>query len=228
MFRRLKEFKIGNFISPQMGDINGEKHRWKVYIFLALSILILSWESHIILPAHAIQQTSTTEDSFIPKESIRLRIKANSNSAIDQSVKINIRNAVNKEITSWVKDIPDLDEARKVIQSKMDELHSIVGAELKKAGKNDPYEVSLQQTDFPTKLYGKRLYPAGEYEALLITIGDGRGDNWWCVLFPPLCFLDFSGKTEHIHDHDYADDEEIEVSFFIVELFMSIWERIFA
>src|SRR5690554_1789254 len=179
-------------------------NRLKVYMLMILSILILSWESHVILPAHAIQQSSSMEEEFIPSESIRLRIKANSNSAIDQSVKIDIRNAVNKEITLWVRDIPDLEEARQVINSRMDELHEIVGEELEKAGKRDSYSVALKETDFPTKLYGNRLYPAGVYEAVLITIGDGRGDNWWCVLFPPLCFLDFSNgkgnEGEHIHD----------------------------
>ena len=193
------------------------------YIVLILSILILSWESHIILPAHAL----STDTEFIPTESIRLRIKANSNSAMDQSVKINIRNAVNAEMTEWVQDIPDLDKARGLINSRMDELHAIVANELSEVGKGNSFQVSLEETDFPTKLYGNRLDPAGIYEAVLITVGDGRGDNWWCVLFPPLCFLDFGGG-EHLHDHDEEHEEEIEVSFFIVEVVMNLWQRITA
>lgn len=202
--------------------VEGMNTRLRVYLFTILSVLILSWESHIILPAHAL----STNEEFIPTESIRLRIKANSNSALDQAVKIDIRNAVNTEITKWVQHIPNLDQAREVINSRMDELHAIVGQELEKAGKSDSYQVSLQETDFPTKLYGDRLYPAGIYEAVLITVGDGNGDNWWCVLFPPLCFLDFD-SGEHVQEHD-EEQEEVEVSFFIVEVIMNLWERMTA
>lgn len=224
MKHRLKEF-IDILTYNPIAQNNKTNYKLKVYVLAALCILILAWESHVIFPVQAIQTMNMAEEEFIPQESIRLRIKANSNSAIDQSIKINIRNAVNKEISYWVKDIPDLAGAREVIQQRIDELYEIVENELKKAGKNDRVEVSLQKTDFPTKLYGNRLYPAGEYEAVLITIGDGRGDNWWCVLFPPLCFLDFDNKNEDNPNHE---EEEIEVSFFIVEIFKSLWERLTA
>jgi stage II sporulation protein R len=96
-------------------------------------------------------------------------------------------------------------------------------------------QVEMGLIPFPTKLYGNRLYPAGDYEGLLITLGAGQGENWWCVLFPPLCFVDF-GSGEALVDENESDAEdqnssaqgqeeeqkEIEVRFFLVELFMKI------
>jgi stage II sporulation protein R len=69
-------------------------------------------------------------------------------------------------------------------------------------------KVDFGQAEFPTKLYGQYLYPAGEYEAVIITLGEGDGANWWCVLFPPLCFLDFSNGTAVSQSPIVEDEEE--------------------
>ena len=66
---------------------------------------------------------------------------------------------------------------------------------MKEQGLQQTVKVEFGKAEFPTKLYGQFLYPAGEYEAIVITLGEGKGANWWCVLFPPLCFLDFSSGT---------------------------------
>lgn len=204
-------------------------HRTKLYLLAALSILIFTWEAQLIMPVVA------DDELLIPEESIRLRILANSNSAIDQSVKHEIRNAVNGQITTWVEELADVDQARNIIEKNIDYLNKIVAEELEKAGSNEAFNVSLEETNFPTKLYGNRLYPAGTYEAVLITIGDGQGDNWWCVLFPPLCFLDFSNgdavaheADDNNHDQTQPNDEEVKVSFFVVEIFQNFWGKITA
>ncbi|MDQ0257178.1 stage II sporulation protein R [Evansella vedderi] len=204
-------------------------HRIRIYLLAALSILILSWEGQVIMPVYA------DEEFFIPEESIRLRILANSNNPVDQTVKRNIRDAVNAQITEWVEQLDDLEQARHIIDENLDELNQIVANELEKAGSRESFNVSLEETNFPTKLYGNRLYPAGTYEAVLITLGDGQGDNWWCVLFPPLCFLDFSNgdavaheADDHDSEHDYEYQEEedgVQVSFFIVDIFTSIMDK---
>ena len=80
-------------------------------------------------------------------------------------------------------------------------------------GTENDYSVEYgKNITFPAKLYGSFLYPAGEYEAILITLGEGNGSNWWCVLFPPLCFLDFSGGTTvaEAADTDTVVEEEVE------------------
>ncbi|MFJ5623580.1 stage II sporulation protein R [Peribacillus loiseleuriae] len=132
---------------------------------------------------------------MIPDEAIRLRILANSDLEADQVVKRHIRDEVNKEITTWVEDLTSLDEARTIISSNIPQIQKIAERIIAEKGLNQAVTVKFGQAEFPTKLYGQYLYPAGEYEAIVITIGAGEGANWWCVLFPPLCFLDFSNGT---------------------------------
>lgn len=117
---------------------------------------------------------------------------------------------------------------------------------MKEKGAHQSVSVQFNKISFPTKLYGNMVYPAGKYEAILITLGNGEGANWWCVLFPPLCFLDFSNgeavkdqedggqkqeetqkQTEKVLDDVKAkadkakkenkDDDDTEVKFFLVD-----------
>ena len=73
---------------------------------------------------------------------------------------------------------------------------------------NQSVKVEFGEVEFPTKLYGEFLYPAGEYEAILITLGEGKGANWWCVLFPPLCFLDFSNGVAVSEGFDEEEEKK--------------------
>ncbi len=136
--------------------------------------------------------TSAQETVMIPEDAIRLRILANSDRDEDQNVKRLVRDEVNKEITSWVSELQDKEEAKHVIKEGLPQLKEIAQDVLKEEGVSQSVDIEFGKVDFPTKLYGQFLYPAGEYEAVLITLGKGEGANWWCVLYPPLCFLDFS------------------------------------
>ena len=129
-----------------------------------------------------------TATAVIPDDAIRLRILANSDREADQAVKRSIRDEVNKDITGWVAELTSLDEAREVIMSHLDEIQATGESVMAKEGLNQSVKVDFGQAEFPTKLYGQFLYPAGDYEAVIITLGEGEGANWWCVLFPPLCF----------------------------------------
>ncbi|TMW72155.1 stage II sporulation protein R [Alteribacter natronophilus] len=199
-----------------------------IYTMIALIVLMMSWEAQQVNPAFA------NDPNAIPEDSIRLRILANSNAPMDQLAKRNIRDAINVQITEWVSEIDSLEEARTLISTRLDELDQIVQAELDRAGSTQPFEVSYENVQFPTKLYGSFLYPAGEYEAVLVSIGRAQGDNWWCVLFPPLCFLDFANgdavaqADEGQGEMDAeAEEEEVEVTFFFVEFFSGLKDRIF-
>ncbi len=159
--------------------------------------------------------------SVIPKEAVRLRILANSDSDKDQALKRKVRDEVKTQIDGWVADLTSFEEARKVIQSHIPEIEKTVKNTLKKEGSTESFQVKFgKNVKFPTKVYGNFIYPAGEYEAVLITIGKGEGANWWCVLFPPMCFLDFSSgtavrKEEHVvkaesPEEDIVDSPKIE------------------
>ncbi|MGP4059173.1 stage II sporulation protein R [Halobacillus sp. H74] len=167
----------------------------------------------------------------IPDEAIRLRILADSNDEEDQQVKREVRDQVNAEITEWVEDLTSVEAARQLIGDRLPELEKIVAETLEAKGIDQTYTVDYDSSvTFPTKLYGSYIYPAGEYEAILITLGSGEGDNWWCVLFPPLCFLDFSNGTSVAEAEEVpaeeapVEKEEKEVKFFVVK----IWENIFS
>lgn len=156
---------------------------------------------------------------MIPDEAIRLRILANSDSDGDQQVKLAVRDNVNAYVSELVQQIDHIEKAREVVASHVSEISRIVERTLKEYNLEQTFEVAYRtNVTFPLKVYGPYLYPAGEYEAVLITIGDGAGANWWCVLFPPLCFLDFSKEpevadaTSEMENNDVQqenDDEEI-------------------
>lgn len=150
---------------------------------------------------------ASEETVVIPKEAIRLRILANSDSSQDQTIKRAVRDEVNANITKWVKDLTSLEDARRVIQSHLTDIQHIAEAYVKEKGLSQQVKVDFGKAQFPTKLYGQYLYPAGEYEAIVITIGEGKGANWWCVLFPPLCFLEFSNGTA-VSQSPMEDEED--------------------
>ena len=154
-------------------------------ILVCLMMIIMMWEGQ--------KTDAAVAATAIPEQSIRLRILANSDAAGDQLVKREIRDAVVAQMDEWVAELAnpqDLDEARKVIRQHLSEIEERVGEELASRGLNYEYQVELGSVPFPTKLYGGTVYPAGDYEAVRITLGEGKGQNWWCVLFPPLCFID--------------------------------------
>ncbi|MGI2748523.1 stage II sporulation protein R [Bacillus cytotoxicus] len=152
--------------------------------------------------------------AVIPKEAVRLRILANSDSDKDQALKRKVRDEVKAQIDGWVADLKTFEEARQVIQSHIPEIERTVAHTLKEEGSKESFQVTFgKNIKFPTKVYGNFIYPAGEYEAVLITIGKGEGANWWCVLFPPMCFMDFSSgtaveKEEKVVKAEILDQEE--------------------
>lgn len=135
-------------------------------------------------------------DIEIPNEALRIRILANSNSDYDQQIKNNVKIEIQDYIYDLLKDTTDIDEARKIINSKLDNISSLTNMSLKKQNYNLPYSVNFGYNYFPEKVYKGITYDAGYYESLLITLGSGKGDNWWCVLFPPLCLLEAEESTE--------------------------------
>lgn len=161
---------------------------------------------------------ATFHHTVSEEEAIRLRILANSDSIKDQALKREIRNAVNEQITEWVSTIENIDEAKEVIQNHLPEIEQIVAELLDETNTNQSFQVEFNKVEFPTKLYGDLVYPAGVYDAILITLGEGKGENWWCVLFPPLCFIDYE-NSEAMKETDETDEQkEVEVEFFISKL----------
>ncbi|MBM7714482.1 stage II sporulation protein R [Bacillus thermophilus] len=183
-----------------------QKFYQKNMAWLYMVVLSLATVANLAIPIPPEERAEAEEIQVIPQEAIRLRILANSDGHQDQEVKRSIRDAVNQEITTWVEHLTSIEEARRLIQSRLPEIEQIANRELEKSSIDYGAEVEFGNIQFPTKLYGNYLYPAGNYEAILITLGEGKGANWWCVLFPPLCFLDFStGAAVNTNTDESAD-----------------------
>lgn len=175
-----------------------------IVIAILMMILTIVPESYATKPVH-----SSQEYKVIPDDAIRLRILANSDEKEDQQLKQMIRDEVNAEITSWVEEMTDMAEARRLIEARLSEIEAIVQRVLNRENKQQTAQVEYgKNVTFPVKMYGSFIYPPGEYEAVLITLGDGEGSNWWCVLFPPLCFLDFSNGTSVAEDDDITGEDQ--------------------
>lgn len=193
-----------------------------LYLFMIIFILVMSWEYQREVSA------SLIEKDVIPENALRLRILANSDNPQDQWLKREVRDSVVQEVLDWVDKVDSLEEAEEKITQSMEELEMVVQETIESSGFEYPFSIKYGQITFPAKLYGDQFYPAGEYNGVLITIGEGQGDNWWCVLFPPLCFVDFG--TGEVLDPDQEEAQEgkeqteqkVEVRFFLVDLFDKI------
>lgn len=206
-----------------------KRNHFFILILISLAVMFLFFETQTKV-ANATMNASVK----IPEESIRLRILANSNTDADQKLKREIRDEVNAQITTWVDELSTISEAREIIRKQLPAIERIVQTKLDEAGIEKTFSVELGKVAFPTKMYGEYIYPAGQYEAVLITLGEGEGKNWWCVLFPPLCFLDFENgdavkenkegkghKVETASAEEVEETEKIQTKFFVVELFDS-------
>lgn len=130
---------------------------------------------------------SASAQVTIPEDAIRIRILANSDGEFDQKVKQAVRESVSKTIVSWGDMPANHDEAEKLIRGHLKQIQRIVDAKLEAAGVSYKGVAELGDVPFPEKEFKGASYAAGDYEALRITLGEGRGANWWCVLFPPMC-----------------------------------------
>ena len=124
------------------------------------------------------------EEYVIPENSIRFRILANSNSLEDQLLKSKIKNRIKDEVFSSMNNLESYDEASKKVELNINSIKNIINQYT-----ND-YELNYGNNYFPEKEYRGVKYPKGNYKSLVITLGEGLGDNWWCVLYPPLCLID--------------------------------------
>jgi stage II sporulation protein R len=127
---------------------------------------------------------------------IRLHILANSDDAEDQALKLKVRDAILEQTRGWFDDAKSLDDSRRVLFSRMDELERNAERVMQEAGKRQPVKAYYGAYIFPDRCYGSLILPAGEYEALRLVIGEGKGSNWWCVVFPPLCVTEETASAE--------------------------------
>lgn len=123
---------------------------------------------------------------------IRFHVIANSNTDEDQELKLKVRDEVIKYLQPKLQNSKSIEESEAIIKREYSNLEEISKNIILENGYNYSVKVGIQYSNFPTKQYSNIVLPAGEYKALKIIIGKGEGKNWWCVMFPPLCFVDES------------------------------------
>ena len=134
-------------------------------------------------------------ESLADKDLIRFHVIANSDTVYDQSVKLKVRDRVLDTVQPLLKNAENAEEAGEILKKNKDRITETANEVLKEENCDYTAETTLGTSLFPTKSYGDLTLAAGKYKACRIILGEGRGKNWWCVLYPPLCFVDIRDDT---------------------------------
>lgn len=150
-------------------------HLWEAALLLSFGLTLTAgvWAS--------------ASESALAGQVLRLHVVANSDSETDQALKLLARDAVLERAGELLDGAGSRQDAEAALAPHLDELAQAASDALSEAGCDDAVSVALTEAWFPTKVYDGFSLPAGRYRALRVTIGEGRGQNWWCVVFPPLC-----------------------------------------
>ena len=138
----------------------------------------------------------TAEEIIIPDMAIRLRVIPHSNDANDIVMKEKVKDYLESNVYNLFKETEDVASARKIINDNLDNIDKEIGNIFKENNYNMKYNINYGYNHFPVKKYNDIVYPEGEYESLVVSIGEAKGDNWWCVLFPSFCLLDSKETTD--------------------------------
>ena len=179
---------------------NKMKQKKTVLIFSLILISVV----YIVFPYIYSKKDETTFNAN--KDMIRFHVIANSDSKNDQKLKLQIRDKILEEMGSEFNESKSIENSREIIKKNLNKIKDIAENEITAEGKDYNVEVVLGNDKFPTKTYGDLTLPAGEYEALKIVIGEGKGQNWWCVMFPPLCFVDITHSVSPIDEEEFKEE----------------------
>ena len=202
----------------------------KIKRFLILSFLLMLYISISALSYTNAVCTNIADSVF------RLHVIANSDTSEDQNLKYTVRDSVINYINEISKNASCKEEVIKIAQSNIENIEAIALKTIQDNGYNYSIKVSVGNFVFPSKQYGDITLPPGYYDALKIEIGEAKGQNWWCVMFPPLCFVDVSSgivpdeskeiMKDNMNDEEYSliskSDAEVKIKFKIVEVLQNL------
>lgn len=150
----------------------------------------------IILIIYYIIGVGSEEIIKIPNEAIRFRVIANSNNTQDQDIKYEVKDEIEEYMSTILQNVDTIEESRTIISNNLDNIDKKVSNIFTKRNYTLDYDINFGLNYFPQKEFKGITYEEGYYESLVITLGEGKGNNWWCVLFPPLCMLEAEESTE--------------------------------
>ena len=179
---------------------------YRILLVLLLLIVFVCFSAYFYV---------TAVSSGISDSVFRLHVIANSDSDEDQALKLKVRNSLLEYMNSLCSSTSSKEEAMRIANEHIDDFTKIAQDVIAQNGYNYSVDVSVGSCDFPTKEYGDVSLPAGPYDALRVKIGSASGHNWWCVMFPPHCFVDVSSgivpdESKEIL-HDTMSDEEYDL-----------------
>lgn len=196
-------------------------------LIIVLLVCFLNQDSKNV---HALQKG-------ISSQVIRFHVLANSDSEEDQEMKLKVRDGVVAFVQKKLKKAESKDEAEKIIQKNLSKIKREANKILKEENYESRAVAKLTREEFPVKVYGDTVFPAGEYETLQVEIGKAKGHNWWCVMYPSLCLVDESvavvPEESKVKLRDSLTEEEYETitqeklavkyRFKIAELWDNLW-----
>ena len=167
--------------------MNIKNIRNRIYILASILVVILITSTFVIIKEVNKIEACTYD---YKDKLIRFHVIANSDSDKDQKLKLKVRDEVISYLQPKLENSNSIEESEKIIKNEYKTLENISKKVISKNGYNYTVKVGLEYSNFPARQYSSVVLPAGKYKALRIIIGEGKGKNWWCVMFPPLCFVD--------------------------------------
>lgn len=165
-------------------------NRKKIVIYIILAL---------VLTAGAYQYRVRKFQRDISQDIFRFHVLANSDSKEDQSVKLEVRDEIGRYMKEQMQDVENLTECMQAAEENLPEITRIAEEVLNREGFSYPAKARVGKVDFPQKQYGSYTFPKGSYQALQITLGEGEGHNWWCVMYPNMCF---AGSVYEVIEED--------------------------
>lgn len=162
----------------------------KQYRLKIAGIVVMLVVTGILMYLYGEATRGQKQQRAIAEQIIRLHVIANSDTDEDQELKMKVKETIVTYLRGEMQDATSVDEARQAIREHLPEIEEIAAEKMRAEGYEYSAEATLGESYFPVKEYGYLTFPAGNYEALRVKLGDSAGHNWWCVMYPSLCFVD--------------------------------------
>ena len=191
---------------------------WRAEKWYWLTAVVIGVMFSLIFGAHWTKGYSEMIQNGIAAKVVRFHVLANSDSEADQTLKLAVRDRVLQEYGDLLESCENKAETLRILEGAKQEICETVLKEVTAEGYDYPVRVSLVREEFPFKRYDDLIFPAGVYDALRIEIGEAEGQNWWCVLYPQMCFVDAAWGYTTEESHARLQNTLTEEEFLIVSV----------
>lgn len=185
----------------------------RIHILLLAFLGILLLAGFNLSSAVILEGEEELHPAYHPDNLIRLRILPHNNLQKEQELKTRLRDHLLEETQDLFYDVSCKEKAQSILQTNLHRIKERVKEILEEEGVDHPTQIEYQEILFPGQQYGELMLPPGFYFALQVTVGDGQGENWWCVLFPPLCFMDSMEKISAQEGGRTQEEDGIPMEF---------------